>query len=425
MKTAAIIAEFNPFHNGHAYLIQEVKKKTGADRIVVIMSGNFVQRGEPAFIDKFARTEMAIQNGADLVIELPTVYATGSAAYFALGAVKMIKKLRTIDYLCFGSETDNLELLQVIADIIQNEDETYTATLQSYLKNGFSFAKSRENAIIKTISMGGLNISAETVQNILTAPNSILGIEYLIAIKKSHCHAQPVVIKRNDAGYKNRGFGSSHVSAMAIRNLYRKPSVLSFTNIRESMASVVPAPELELLEKYYKKSYPIYHCDFDQMVGHALIEDRFENLNIENLFDCTKDLSNRIRNFATSYTDIETFVNDCNSPTFTSSRINRILLYMLLKYTRNDFAEYRKDDYIYYFRVLGFKKEHSDILTEISNNSPFPIITKITKASDELSKNGMKMFLTNMYADELYRMVVMNKYGYSLPTEEERELVIL
>lgn len=425
MKTAAIIAEFNPFHNGHAYLIKEAKKKTGADRVVIIMSGNFVQRGEPAFMDKFTRAEMALKNGADLVVELPIVYATGSAAYFALGAVKMVKKLRTVDYLCFGSETANIELLKTIASIIQNEDDIYTSTLQSYLKHGFSFARSRENAILKSIAMSGMNISAETVQSVLNSPNSILAIEYLIALKKSNCYAEPVAIKRTDAGYKNMGLTSSHVSAMAIRSLYQKPSVLTFNNIRETLSSLVPSTEHELLEKYYKKTYPIYQHDFDNIVGYSLIKDRFEDLKIENLFDSTQELANRIRKFATSYTSIEAFTNDCNAPTITTSRINRILLYMLFGYTKGDFEEYKKDDYIYYFRVLGFNKEHSDLLSQISKNTPFPIITQPVRANEVLSKNGMKMFLTNMYADELYRMVAMNKYGYSIPTEEEHELAIL
>lgn len=425
MKTAAIIAEFNPFHNGHAYLIKQAKKITGADRIIVIMSGNFVQRGEPAFMDKYTRTAHAIQNGADVVIELPTVYAVSQASFFALGAIKMIKKLRCVDYLCFGCETDNLELLSTIANVISEESEVYSETLQSYLKNGFSFAKSRENAILKTVAMGGLNISAENVLSVIQSPNSILAIEYLNALKKSHCNTIPVAIIRSDSGYKNNSLRGPYAGAMAIRGLYSKPSTFSFINIKETLKSLVPQNELSSLEENYKVNYPIYMSDFDNMIGMSLVQDKFETKKMDAMFDTTFDLTNRMRNFANKYISAEKYINDCNAPTITSSRISRILLYMLFNYRKDDFTEFRKDDYVYYFRILGFNKNHTDVLALIKESTPFPLITRVAKAADEVSKNGMRMFAINQYADYLYRSVVMNKYGNEIPTEEESEVVIL
>ncbi len=425
MKTIGIIAEFNPFHNGHAHLIREAKKRTGADRVVAVMSGNYVQRGEPAFIDKYARTLSAIHNGCDVVIELPTVYAVSSAAYFALGAVKMLEKMNVIDYLCFGCETDNIQLLSLISDIIITEDECYSTTLQSYLKNGFSFAKSRENAILKSISLKGLNVSAETILSILNSPNAILAIEYISALKKCNSKIVPIAIKRSDEGYLSSSLRNDYASAHAIRTLYAKPSVLTFLNIKETLASLVPSDTLGYLEENFKVTYPVTLSDFNTLIGHCLLENKFSSSQLELLFDATPDLANRINKLSTGFFDTSQFINECNSPTFTSTRMSRILLYMLFQYTKEDFAIFKEDDYVYYYRLLGFHKAHADLLTGIKNNSPFPIISRAAKSDEILSRHGKKMFTINMYADALYRLVIMTKYGYHLPAEEERELIIL
>ena len=201
MKTVGIIAEFNPFHNGHAYLIEKARELTNADHVIVVMSGNFVQRGAPAFMDKFTRTAIALENNVDLVLELPVCYSMSSAAYFATGAVATLDKLNVVDYLCFGCENDNLDLLNLIADIIIDEDECYSEALQSYLKTGMSFSRSRENAIIKSLSLRGVNMSSDELSLIISSPNSILAIEYIISIRKSGSKMVPVPIKRLDKGY--------------------------------------------------------------------------------------------------------------------------------------------------------------------------------------------------------------------------------
>lgn len=425
MKTIGIIAEFNPFHNGHAYLINEAKKRTNADRVVIIMSGNFVQRGEPAFIDKFSRTAAALESGADLVIELPTVYAISSASYFATGAIKMLDKLNVIDYLCFGCETDDLKLLTLISDIIIAEDDCYSSTLQSYLKNGFSFAKSRENAILKSISLRGLNIPASKIASVLNSPNAILGIEYITALKKCGSNIVPVPIKRSDAGYHDQSFRNEYASASAIRNLYAKPSVLSFNNIRETLLDVIPEKFVAALEDDYKIFYPITADDFSPLIGYELVRDRYYDLELDTLFDSTTDLSNRIRNYADSFTKTTSFVNNCNSPTYTSSRISRILFYLLFEYRKKHFEIFKNDDYVYYYRILGFNNSHAELLTEIKNHSSFPLLSKITKVDEILSINGKKMFAINLYADELYRIAAETKYGYNLPVEEQHEIIIV
>lgn len=424
MKTVGIIAEFNPFHNGHAYLINQAKRETGADHAVIIMSGNYVQRGAPAFMDKFSRTSIALSNGADLIIELPTPYAISSAAYFATGAVKMLDKLNIIDYLCFGCETENTELLSLIADIIIKEDDCYASTLQSYLKNGFSFIKSRENAIIKSLSLRGVTMSAEEISHILNSPNSILAIEYIKALKQAGSHIIPYPIKRTDSGYHSHSIESGFASASAIRNLYSKKSVLTFNNLKETMSMIVPLNCISLLEESFHVTYPVVRNDFCNLIGNSLINDKYAQSSLDHLFDSTPDLINRIRNLASTFKDVETFINDCNSPSFTSSRIARILFYSLINYTKTDFFTFKQDGYVYYYRILGFRKSHAELLTAIKNSSDYPLISKLTKAEELLPANGIRMLSLNKIADELYRMVVSAKYLYSIPSEEERGIII-
>lgn len=424
MKTVGIIAEFNPFHNGHAYLINQAKRETGADHAIIIMSGNYVQRGAPAFMDKFSRTSVALANGADLVIELPTPYSISSAAYFATGAVKMLDKLHIIDYLCFGCETDDAELLTLIADIIINEDECYASTLQSYLKNGVSFAKSRENAIIKSLSLKGTNLAAEEISHILNSPNCILAIEYIKALKQADSNIVPRLIKRTDSGYHSSNLESGYASAGAIRNLYAKKSVLTFNNIRETLSMILPLNCIPLLEESFHVTYPITRNDFGNLIGNSLINDKYKNSNFDQLFDITPDLMNRIRNLSSSFTDVESFINDCNSPSFTSSRIARILFYSLINYTKNDFFTFKANDYVYYYRLLGFRRSHAELLSAIKYNSNYPLISKLSKAEELLDSNGMRMLSINRMADELYRLIVSSKYEYAIPSEEEQGIVI-
>lgn len=424
MSTIGIIAEFNPFHNGHAYLINEAKKITGAKHAVIIMSGNYVQRGAPAFMDKFSRTHIALNNGADLVIELPFVYSCSSAAYFATGAISILHKLNTIDYICFGCENDNLNLISLIADIIIDEDECYSSTIQSYLKNGFSFAKSRENAIIKSLSLKGFTLPLEEISNILSSPNTILAIEYIKALKLLKSNIKPIAIKRTDTGYHSSRINDGFASANAIRNIYSKVSVYNFNNIRETLSELVPANSIKILENSFKQTYPVVRNDFSNLIFKSLISDRFGLTNLNDLFDTSLELVNRIRKIYSGHTDIENLINDCNSPNYTSSRIARILFYSLINYTKEDFLDFKEDEYVYYFRILGFKKSHSELLTSIKQNTSLPLITKLSKAGEILPESGMRMLSLNRLADDIYRMIVASKFDCAIPAEEQQGVII-
>ena len=213
MKTIGIIAEYNPFHTGHEYHILKTKELTGADRVVVIMSGNFVQRGTPAICDKYTRATAAILGGADLVLELPAYYSCGSAEFFAMGAVSILNQLQIIDYLSFGTESDNIESLNQIADILVNEPDEYKSLLMNELNSGNNMAVARSNALL-TYTGNSL------FHDLVNSPNNILALEYLKALKNFCSPISPVNILREGAGYHDKSFDMKHTSATALRECF-------------------------------------------------------------------------------------------------------------------------------------------------------------------------------------------------------------
>ena len=212
MKIVGLIAEYNPFHNGHRYHIEQAKKITGADHAVVVMSGDYVQRGIPACMPKRLRAEMALKCGASAVFELPVCYATGSAELFAEGAVSLLDRLGIVDTLVFGSECNDLESLSQIADLLVEEPELYRTVLRFHLKNGASYPMARQEAV--SACLRGNHCSF-----LLNDPNNILGIEYLKALKRQKSRIIPYTIARRGAHYHDPDLHDSYSSASAIRSL--------------------------------------------------------------------------------------------------------------------------------------------------------------------------------------------------------------
>ena len=209
-----IISEYNPFHNGHLYHLIESKRITHSDYSIAIMSGNFTQRGEVSIIDKWSKAQMAIENGIDLVIELPTLYAISSAENFASGAIKILDSLGIVDYISFGSESNDISILQDIASVLCSEPNEYKTLLSHELSKGESFPKAREKALMMYLN------NVRRFANVLSSPNNILGIEYLKALKNQNSHIEPITIKRKDSNYNDNTISASSKfsSATAIRN---------------------------------------------------------------------------------------------------------------------------------------------------------------------------------------------------------------
>ena len=421
MKTAGIIAEYNPFHNGHAYHIEETRKKTEADYIIAVMSGSFVQRGTPAICDKHLRAETALQNGVDLVLELPVSYAVGSAEIFSRGAVEILDRLGIVNALSFGAETDDLEELSVIADFLLQEPEEYKSILQKNLAQGQNFAKARAAAIPK--------IHAE----IFSSPNAILGIEYLKALKKCGSSIRPYTIRRKGAGYHSSQLDGLYSSASAIRSLlaYSSSSIhtefagddsteLSFSDILNELGNQVPKKCLELLSDFHKIQYPVYQNDFSLILKYKLLNKHPKSL--VRYMDVSPELAARICTSLNDFFNYKQFAGLLKTKELTQTRINRALLHIMLGIKKDSVSEYMNSGYNFYARLLGFRKDCSQILTEISKKSSLPLLTKLAE-SRELCELGQRMLRDDILASNLYTSVVTDKFKTAFLNEYKQRII--
>lgn len=394
MKIVGLIAEYNPFHNGHQYHIEKAKEITGADAVIVVMSGNFVQRGAPAIIPKHLRTEMALKAGASLVIELPVCYATGTAEQFAYGAVSILNSLGCVDSICFGSECGDIDILSDLAEFLCNEPIEYKECLQNHLRNGLSFPSARQAAIQE------LYPSKEFV-DILAQPNNILGIEYLKALYRLNSKIKPYTIKRIASQYHDTDLQNEFSSATAIRQVIEH-------EVLQSLSGQIPDTNIALFEGNYQKRFPIFTNDFSLLLKYRLLNET--KLSLTEYADISDELANRIYNQRNEFIDFEQFCELLKTKEVTYSRISRALIHVLLKIKKTDYAD------INYARVLGFRKDNSNILTEIKNSSSIPLLTKLTQYSDSLLD-------IDIYASNLYESVITDKFKTSFINEYEHAIV--
>ncbi len=388
MKINGVIAEYNPFHNGHKYHLEESKRLTGADYTIVVMSGNFVQRGAPALLDKRVRAEMALQNGADLVLELPAIYAVSSAEYFASGAVALLNSLNVVTHLCFGSECGDILPLQQIASILQSEPEQYRAALKDLLRQGYSYPTARSEALIK------YDPSLAQYSKIFSAPNNILGIEYIRALLTQNSPMLPTTILRTGSGYHDRIPGTGYCSALAIRQS------LSYGNAASSIQAYMPGDANELLASQLVKNPAVDLNALSGLLYYKLILER--DLGFKRYLDVSADLSDRIRKKIPEYRNYKDFSNLLKTKELTYTRICRCLLHILLDITKDDMAFCRELGYAPYARVLGFRKDASGLLNLIKKNTSIPLITKPADAEQILAEKPYAMFRQDTQVSQLY-----------------------
>ncbi len=416
MKVASIIAEYNPFHNGHEFHINKVRQITGADYVVVIMSGNFVQRGEPAIIDKYKRTRMTLDMGADLIVELPVIFATASAQDFALGALSIIDGLGCVDYLCFGSECGDVEPLdQVASYLLENEDE-FNKDINKYMKSGLTYPKARHKAIQKN--------NPDMDDKILSAPNNILAIEYIKAIKVLESKIKPITFTRKQ---------SDHNDILLNINSTKKDKIISSaSSLRHSISksrnldiikSHVPTTSYKILTDEYVKTFPIYMNDFSLLLKHKLLQERKESLT--DYIDVSNDLANRITNSSFINHDFLSYSKKLKTKQWTQTRINRSLIHILLNLKTKNLNKYKKAGYGQYARILGFNKNSSKLLREINKHSKIPLIMKMSKAIQSLSPLGLDMLNEDIFAADIYNLIIQEKFKESLANEFRQELIIV
>lgn len=424
MKTVGIIAEYNPFHNGHAYQLAKARELTGADYAVVVMSGNFVQRGLPAMTDKYSRAEMALWGGADLVLELPVSYATGSAEAFAQGAVSLLDSLGCIDTLCFGSECGDISALLPYARLFEEEPELYTQLLKEYVKQGFSFPAARSraaeeyrNCTERILPCAASDADCRNLSRLLEEPNNILGIEYCRALLRQKSSIRPVTIERISSGYHDLSLDAELASASAIRHALAE-------NIRlEEVLSQIPDFCRSVLQKVLETSGLMQFDDFSSVLFYRLLSLTREDL--ETFQDITEDLAARIDNLRFQFTTASAFADLLKTKQVTHTRITRALCHLLLNLKQADLKALRSQNYPTYARVLGFRKSAAPLLSAVKQKGTSPLLVKTADASSVLTSVQTRLFEQDVYAAHVYESARVCRFGTPFTNEYTRSPVIL
>ena len=404
MRIVGLITEYNPFHNGHQHHIEKALEITQADVAIVVMSGNFVQRGTPAIMPKHLRVEMALKSGAALILELPSCYATGSAEYFAYGAVSLLDKLGCVDSICFGSECGDIEVLKNLAKIIHTEPTEYKNYLNSYLKMGNTFPLARQLALKAYLKTDAFN-------KILSEPNNILGIEYLKALYKLNSKMKPYSIKRETSSYHDDVLREKFSSASAIRNELLKED-WDFAELYGQIPTVC----MPLIKDLYKRRYPICENDFSLLLKYKLLKETKTSLT--KYADVSEDLANRIVNRLNEFCDFNQFCQLLKTKEMTYTRISRALIHILLDIRVDDCQD------IEYARILGFRKDKDFVLSLMKLYASIPLITKLGN-KEQLSNAGKMMLEQDIYVSNLYESVVADKFKTTYETEYMKQIVIV
>lgn len=419
MKTAAIIAEYNPFHSGHKFHIEETKALTGADYILVIMSGHFVQRGAPALFDKYTRTRMALLGGADAVIELPTLYATSSAEYFAQGAVTLVHRLGVADVLSFGSEEGSIAPFMDAASALLTHENEIQDTLHCLLKEGLSYPAAKGKAV-------SLHLAPHTnLQRLLSSPNNILGVEYCKALLALNSRITPFTIPRCGQDFQADQLPSDpdcFASASAIRQVIASLD----TNHTEQIYPFIPEECWEVFYTALKTGSFLTEDDLSLLLHHQLLTHNKDGFSM--YLDCTPDLSDKICKNIPAYTGFSDFCSLLKSKDLTYARISRTLLHILLEITPPAFyrQSYSQRDYFLpYGHLLGFRKSAGELLSAIKKKGSIPLITKMADAKNILPDQAYDFLNQEVFASSIYEAVLLSKNKETALNELRQSPIII
>lgn len=376
MKIIGIVSEYNPFHNGHAYQVQKSVQELKADGVISIMSGNFVQRGYPAFMDKWTRAKMAVSSGVNLVIELPTYFATASAESFAFGAVSLLEATGVVSHLSFGAEVDQLETLNEIAKALVSPSNAFQSSLSKSLELGLAFPVARAKAL-------ELAYPHLIKDNDINQSNTILVIEYLKALHLLKSNIEPFLVKRMGKSYHDTSTDDHFASATGIREaLFKNENITPFLPssaydvLKSSCYSAVQMKDLETLILYRLRT--------------------MNKKDLASIRDVSEGLENKIESEAVKCSSYDELIKALKSKRYTMTRINRILINAFLGIQQDSIS---LSDFGY-FRVLAFDEKGQKILRQIKKNGYYPIITNINKHSDFLKDNPLMQLdirATNLY----------------------------
>lgn len=388
MKIIGIVSEYNPFHNGHLYQVQKSVQDLRADGVVAVMSGNFVQRGFPAIFNKWVRAEMAVKGGVNLVIELPTYFATSSAEQFARGAVELLNATDVVNYISFGSEYEDLNRLMRIAELLESPTQAFSDSLSAEMAKGRSFPSARATAIHHALPElhGHLNMNQSNV---------ILVIEYLKALISLNSDIKPFLVKRQGSAYHDPSLDSPFVSATAIRKAYFETPHLLGEN------EFMPPAAYEVMRSAPYLANRIEN--FEEMILYAILSKESESLAA--IRDVNEGLENKIKEATIKATDYASLVTAIKSKRYTMTRINRILCNLLLGIGQET---YNFSD-APYIRVLAFDDTGKKILRKMKKNTEVPIITNINKHKDLLTSNPLLKL--DIRATDIYHLTQRERHG--------------
>ena len=447
MRTAGIIAEYNPFHRGHEYQIQYTKEKLGADYVIIAMSGDYVQRGTPALLAKHARADMALRCGADLVLELPVSVCTASAEAFAMGGVSLLDGLGVVDLLCFGSESGEISALKELAEILVEEPEKYKTLLKNFLSQGLSFPAARSQALTEYFKNprnfsgddfdGVLTPLFNEVTRILNTPNNILGIEYCKALLRLGSSIRPVTIRREGMGYhdtlasnnlsdlrfdpaSDTDPDSDFPSACAIRKLIcdtdKNGGKYSDHTGYDILASQIPSDAFDIFKKVLSSGEFLTEDALNSILSYCLLQKNVSEL--ASFLDVSENLAQRIVNQKNLLQGFLQSASVLKTKELTQTRIQRALLHIIL-------GIHQVPDNVPYARVLGFRRESSSLLKEIKTNSCIPVITKLADAPSLLDCQAQELLKETTFASNLYGSLIAQKSGRKFIHEYEKQIIII
>ena len=392
MKIVGLITEYNPFHAGHLYHMQQARELTGAGYCVVLMSGSFVQRGEPAIFDKYLRTKTALLAGADLVLEIPVAFSTASAHEFAAYGVALLSAIG-VDAVVFGSECGQIEILKQAAYALNHESAEFQERLRKGLKAGLTYPQARAKALEME----------DTWASVLSSPNNILGIEYLRAAEDLHSPMEFYTISRKGSGYHEDTLAdASFPSASAIRGIIRN-SLSKDKDLLDILASHLPA----VTHPAYTGAVPVFADDFSELLNAAVLQMQATF----SIADLSPELAARLAKPPYFPLSFEERIQALKTRQLTYTRVSRALLHLILGMREEDISRWKDEGYALYARILGFRRQSSPLLSCLHKKSSIPLITKMADAAQNLSPSALALLEQEVYASHLYQTVRMKRSG--------------
>lgn len=407
MKILGIIAEYNPFHNGHEYHISQARQLSGADYVIAVMSGDFVQRGAPAMVDKYTRTRMALSCGADLVFELPVRYATASAEFFARGAVGLLESLGVTDTLCFGSEQGELASFWETARILAIEPDEYISCLKSLLARGMTYPAARQEALLSYTGKPEL-------PDFLKEPNNILGIEYCKALLCLESTMNPLTILRRGSGYHQPDLSGTYSSATAIRQSLEQQE-------GNRIKDRIPCAAYDILQKELRLGAYLCPDDFSMVLKYKLMSESKKSL--ISYLDVSEELASRILGNLNSFSSFSQFASLLKTKDLTYTRVTRALLHILLNIKTYPLKE-QACDLAPYGRILGFRREASPVLKKIKARSNLTLISKTADYPRLLKGEALTMMEQDLWCADLYESILAGKSNRPFRNELTRQMIL-